>query len=324
MLECISPGLETSIQEYPGRVGFLDQGLPPSGPMDSWSFRLANVLVGNAPGTPALECQYIGPTLRFDAAAFIALCGADMNADLDGQPIESWTTVVVRAGQTLRLGPARKGARTYVAVAGGFDAPSIMQSRATFNKASIGGIGGGALQKRQVLRWGDAKTPQIRRVREECRPTFPVEKKWSVEVVAGPNDDWIDAAGHERFLTSDWKLTAKSDRTGFRLEGPGWTFTRKAFDKAPENGADPSNIIDHGYPLGAVNLAGQSPIILVHDGPSMGGFINPYTVPSAALWKLGQSRPGEVYRFHSISVAEAQRLAREQTAAVSENSLEPI
>lgn len=324
MLECINPGLETSIQEYPGRIGFLDQGLPPSGPMDSWSFRLANVLVGNPAGAPALECQYIGPTLRFGSGAVIALCGADMNPHLDNQPIESWSTVEVRAGQTLRLGPARRGARTYIAIAGGFDAPEIMQSRATFHKAAIGGIEGGALKKGQRLGWQNGSAPMPRRVRNECRPQFASDKIWSVEVVAGPNDDWIDAAGHERFLSSHWKLTAKSDRTGFRLEGPQWTFTRKAFDKAPENGADPSNIIDHGYPLGAINLAGQSPIILVHDGPSMGGFINPYTVPSAALWKLGQSRPGEIYRFRSISVAEAQRLAREQTAAASEHSLEPM
>jgi urea carboxylase len=86
----------------------------------------------------------------------------------------------------------------------------------------------------------------------------------------------------------------------------------------------PSNIIDHGYPLGAINLAGQTPIILVHDGPSMGGFINPYTVPSAALWKLGQSRPGDIYRFRAISVADAQKLAREQTSIVGASSLEPL
>jgi urea carboxylase len=158
-------------------------------------------------------------------------------------------------------------------------------------------------------------------VKAECRPEFSSSKQWQIEVVPGPDDDWIDEAGQARFLGSEWKLSAKSDRTGFRLDGPQWTFTAKAYDKLPENGSEPSNIIDHGYPLGAINLAGQTPIILVSDGPSMGGFINPYTVPSAAFWKLGQSRPGDVYRFKAVSVDEAQALRRTLDAVCSESSL---
>ncbi len=99
------------------------------------------------------------------------------------------------------------------------------------------------------------------------------------------------------------------DRTGFRLEGPDWRFTQKAYNKPKEHGSSPSNIIDHGYPMGAINLAGQTPIILVNDGPSMGGFINPYTVPSAAFWKLGQAKPGERFHFKLVSIDEAQIMA---------------
>ncbi len=324
MLLCLKPGLETSVQDYPGRIGFLDQGLPPSGPMDSWSFRLANLLVGNPCGAAALECQYLGPTLRFDVEAWIAICGSDMQPRLDGSPVEMWTTLRVRAGQTLEMGAARTGARAYLAIAGSIDVPETMGSRSTFHKASIGGVAGRALKAGQVLNVKPSTTPAPMRVRGDSRPVLSSDKRWTIEVVAGPNDDWIDAEGHHRFLSSDWKLTAKSDRTGFRLEGPEWTFSRKAYDKAPENGAEPSNIIDHGYPLGAINLAGQTPIILMHDGPSMGGFINPYTVPSAALWKLGQSRPGDFYRFQAISVADAQALAKAQTAACAAANLEPI
>jgi urea carboxylase len=120
----------------------------------------------------------------------------------------------------------------------------------------------------------------------------------------------VDAEGHQRFLGADWKLSSKSDRTGFRLDGPQWTFTAKAHNKAPEHGSEPSNIIDQGYPVGAINLAGQTPIILVNDGPSMGGFINPYTVPSAAFWKLGQAKPAEILNFKAVSVDEAQALRR--------------
>jgi urea carboxylase len=310
MLDVVNPGLETSIQDYPGRIGFWNQGFPPSGPMDSWSFRLANLLVGNPAGAAGLECQYMGPTLTFRRDGLIAVTGADMQPKLDGQPLPLWESVAVQAGQTLALGAARSGVRAYVAVAGGIDTPPWLGSRSTFHKAGVGGMEGRALQKGQTVPVAEGRGTPGRKVEPEARPTFSADKRWTIEVVAGPNDDWIDAAGHQRFLGSDWKLSAKSDRTGFRLEGPQWTFTEKATTKAPENGAEPSNIIDQGYPLGAINLAGQTPIILVNDGPSMGGFINPYTVPSAAFWKLGQSKPGDIYRFRAVDVAEAQALRR--------------
>ena len=146
-------------------------------------------------------------------------------------------------------------------------------------------------------------------------------KKWSVEVVKGPNDDWVDEKGHKMFLNSNWKLQSKSDRTGYRLEGPKWSFTEKATNKGLEHGTFPSNIIDQGYPVGAINLAGQTPIILVNDGPSMGGFIVPYTVPSASFWKLGQAKPGDSFNFVEISVEKAQTLRSEQTIICSEESL---
>ncbi|MBW8725579.1 MAG: biotin-dependent carboxyltransferase [Inquilinus limosus] len=324
MLDVIKPGLETSVQDWPGRIGFWNQGFPPSGPMDSWSFRLANVLVGNAPGAAGLECQFLGPTLKFQRDGVVAVTGADMQAALDGEPLPMWQSVAVRAGQTLAMAFARTGARTYIAVAGGIETEPWLGARATFHKAGVGGMNGRAIKEGQSVPVADAGGKAGRRVKDTARPDFAKAKRWTVEVVAGPNDDWIDAAGHERFLSADWKLSAKSDRTGFRLDGPQWSFTDKATDKAPEHGSLPSNIIDQGYPLGAINLAGQTPIILVNDGPSMGGFINPYTVPQAAFWKLGQSRPGEIYNFKAISVDEAQAMARRLRELCTEASIETV
>jgi urea carboxylase len=321
MFEVIVPGLETSIQDYPGRIGFWNQGFPPSGPMDSWSFRLANLLVGNDVGAAGLEVQYMGPTLTFQRDGVIAITGADMQPKLDGQPVPLWESVAVKAGQTLALTSSKIGVRCYIAIAGGIDTPPWLGSRSTFHKAGVGGMQGRALQKGQVVPVAPAKGTPGRKAKPDCRPSFATDKIWTIEVVAGPNDDWVDADGHKRFLSTDWKLSSKSDRTGFRLEGPQWTFTEKAYKKAPEHGAEPSNIIDQGYPLGAINLAGQTPIILVNDGPSMGGFINPYTVPSAAFWKLGQSKPGDIYRFKSISVDEAQVLRKKLNAVCSASSI---
>jgi len=321
MFEVIVPGLETSIQDFPGRIGFWNQGFPPSGPMDSWSFRIANLLVGNEAGAAGLEAQYMGPTLKFQRDGVIAITGADMQPKLDAQPVPLWESIAVKAGQTLALTSSKTGARSYIAIAGGIDTPAWLGSRSTFHKAGVGGMQGHALQKGQVVPVAKGKGTPGRKTKPECRPTFATDKIWTIEVVAGPNDDWVDEAGHKRFLSTDWKLSSKSDRAGFRLEGPQWTFTEKAYKKAPENGAEPSNIIDQGYPLGAINLAGQTPIILVNDGPSMGGFINPYTVPSATFWKLGQSKPGDIYRFKSISVDDAQTLRKELNAICSASSI---
>ena len=321
MIEVIKPGLETSVQDWPGRIGFWDQGFPPSGPMDAWSFRLANVLVGNAPGTAGLECQYLGPTLRFSADAVIAVTGADMAPKLDGVAVPLWESVAVRAGQTLALGAAKLGTRTYVAFAGGIASEPWLGSRSTFHQAGVGGIGGSALKVGHQIPIGTGAGVAGRRVKPEARPPIHGDKRWDIEVCAGPNDDWIDEAGQQRFLSADWKLSGKSNRTGFRLDGPDWTFAPKAYDKSPEHGSLPSNIIDHGYPLGAINLAGQTPIILVSDGPSMGGFINPYTVPQAAFWKLGQSKPGDIYNFRLVSVERAQAMAREMKARCTEASI---
>lgn len=321
MIEVIKPGLETSIQDYPGRIGYWAQGFPPSGPMDSWSFRLANLLVGNPPDAAGLECQFVAPTLKFHAATVFAICGADMQPTLEGKPVRTWESIAVAAGQTLALSFATLGARAYIAVAGGIGTPPWLGSRSTFHKAGVGGMEGHALKTGQMVPVGKGEGKPGRQVKPGARPILATDGVWTVEVVPGPNDDWIDEAGHKRFLSSDWKLSSKSDRTGFRLEGPQWTFTAKATDKAPEHGSEPSNIIDQGYPVGAINLCGQTPIILVNDGPSMGGFINPYTVPSAAFWKLGQAKPAQILRFKSVSVEEAQALRRRIDSICSEASI---
>ena len=321
MVQVIKKGLETSVQDYPGRIGTLNLGFPPSGPMDSWSFRLANVLVNNEPGTAALECQFMGPTLKFNDDRIIAITGADMSPKIDGTPVPLWESLEVKKDQTLEMAFATVGARSYIAFSGGINTTPWLGSRSTFHKAGVGGIDGKAIQDGQIIPLNRSKPVKGRKIKNSSIPVMSTNKKWLVEVVKGPNDDWVDEKGHKIFLNSDWKLQSKSDRTGYRLEGPKWSFTEKATNKGLEHGTFPSNIIDQGYPVGAINLAGQTPIILVNDGPSMGGFIVPYTVPSASFWKLGQAKPGDSFNFVEISVEEAQTLRTEQTMICSEASL---
>ena len=321
MVKVIKKGLETSVQDYPGRIGTLNLGFPPSGPMDSWSFRLANVLVENEPGTAALECQFMGPTLKFNSDRVIAITGADMSPKIDGTPVPLWESLEVKKDQTLEMAFAIIGARSYIAFSGGINTTSWLGSRSTFHKAGVGGIDGKAIQDGQIIPLNKSKSVAGRKIKKSSIPVMSTNKKWSVEVVKGPNDDWVDEKGHKMFLNSDWKLQSKSDRTGYRLKGPKWSFTKKATHKSLEHVTFPSNIIDQGYPVGAINLAGQTPIILVNDGPSMGGFIVPYTVPSASFWKLGQAKPGDSFNFVEISVEKAQALRAEQTVICSEASL---
>jgi urea carboxylase len=306
IVEVIKPGLETTVQDYPGRVGVVSLGYPISGPMDSWSFRIANRLVGNEAGAAGLECQYIGPELRFHDDRVIAVCGAEIPIALDGAAIAGWTSVAVGAGQRLALGSARRGARAYVAISGGIAVSPFLGSRATYRLGQVGGIDGAALKAGQRLSLGVGVGTSGRRVGAGARPGFPEDRIWSVDVVPGPNDDWIDEPGQARFLSSDWTVSAHSNRVGLRLEGPEWTFARKAYEKSPENGTHPSNVIEHGYGLGSINLCGQTPIVLGPDGLTLGGFINPYTVPTGSLWKTGQARPGDIFRFTPVTVEEAQ------------------
>ena len=321
MVQVIKKGLETSVQDYPGRIGTLNQGFPASGPMDSWSFRLANILVGNKTGDAALECQFIGPTLKFTDDRTIAITGADMSPKIDGKSVPLWESIEVKANQILELEFATIGARSYIAFAGGIISEPWLGSRSTFHKAGVGGIDGKAIENNQIIPLGKNKKIHPRKIKKSSIPEISKDKNWSIEVVLGPNDDWIDDKGHEIFFKSKWKLQAKSDRTGYRLDGPKLSFTDKATNKSLENGSEPSNIIDQGYPAGAINLAGQTPIILVNDGPSMGGFINPYTVPSSAFWKLGQAKPGDTFNFVEVSVEKAQLLRAEQSLICSEESL---
>jgi len=321
MVQVIKKGLETSVQDYPGRIGALNLGFPPSGPMDSWSFRLANVLVENEPGAAALECQFMGPTLKFNSDRIIAITGANMSPKINGTPVPLWESLEVKKDQVLEMSFATVGARSYIAFSGGINTTPWLGSRSTFHKAGVGGVEGKAIQEGQIIPLNKSKSVAGRKIKKNSIPVMSTNKKWSVEVVKGPNDDWVDKKGHKMFLNSDWKLQSKSDRTGYRLDGPNWTFTEKATHKGLEHGTFPSNIIDQGYPVGAINLAGQTPIILVNDGPSMGGFIVPYTVPSASFWKLGQAKPGDSFNFVEISVEKAQTLRAEQTTICSEASL---
>lgn len=296
-VEVIQPGTHTSIQEFPGRVGYWDIGVPPSGPMDDLAFRLANELVGNVGAAAGLELTVSGPTLKFNAPAVIALCGAPMTAELDGQPVQYWTAFKVAAGSVLKLRSIRgAGQRTYLAVRGGFDVPPYMGSRATFTLGQFGGHAGRALRAGDTLRLQEnIELTEVGSPLPSSRiPTY--SNTWTIDVMSGPHGapDFFTEADIQAFFAAEWEVHYNSSRTGVRLIGPRPEWARA---DGGEAGLHPSNIHDNAYAIGAIDFTGDMPVILGPDGPSLGGFVCPATIISSELWKIGQLRPGDKVKF---------------------------
>jgi len=311
-IEVLEGGTQTTVQDYPGRLGYWHVGVPPSGPMDTLAFRLANRLVGNAEGMSALEITTMGPRLRFDADAVVALTGADMGATLDGEPVERWQAFTVRAGSTLRLGAVRNGGtRAYLAIAGGIDAPSFLGSRATFMLGGFGGHAGRALRAGDVIHLlaenqanapaAEAETPA--QIAEAQRPVYT--RQWEIGVLYGPHGEpeFFTPADIEMIFSTEWRVHYHSDRTGVRLVGPKPEWARK---DGGEAGLHPSNIHDNAYAIGSIDFTGDMPILLGPDGPSLGGFVCPAVVVEAELWKLGQLKAGDAVRFRRVTLAQAE------------------
>ncbi|MFO7859445.1 MAG: urea carboxylase [Ectothiorhodospiraceae bacterium] len=313
-MEVLAAGTQTTVQDWPGRVGYWDVGVPPSGPMDALAFRLGNRIVGNDSGAAGLEVTLSGPTLRFNTAAVIALTGAPMPATLDGESVAFWQPVTVAAGQVLKIGQLRgTGARAYLLIAGGLDVPLHMGSRATFTLGRMGGHAARALVPGDILHIANQAIAEPERPHADIVPALG--SPWTLRSVYGPHGapDFFTPQDIETFFATDWQVHYNSSRTGVRLIGPRPEWAR---DDGGEAGLHPSNIHDNAYAIGTVDFTGDVPVILGPDGPSLGGFVCPATVVSADLWKLGQLQPGDTIRFQPVSVAEATRLEREQDAAI--------
>jgi urea carboxylase len=313
-VEVLKPGTHSTVQEYPGRLGYWNVGVPPSGPMDALAFRLANRIAGNREWHAALELTGTGPTLKFGIETSIALAGARMTATLDGKAIPYWEPVRVPAGGVLSIGGIQgAGQRTYLAVAGGFVVPPYLGSKATFTLGQFGGHVGRALRTGDVLRLS-APEAMVRLLQSDESPdaASPAPaalipkygKQWNITVTPGPHGapDFFTDDDMRAFYAADWEVHYNSSRTGVRLIGPKPAWARA---DGGEAGLHPSNVHDNAYAIGAVDYTGDMPVILGPDGPSLGGFVCPAIVTRADLWKLGQLRPGDRVRFHCISVEDA-------------------
>jgi urea carboxylase len=323
-VEVTDGGALTTVQDYPGRLGYWDVGVPPSGPMDSRSFRAGNLLLGNPEGAAGLECAVAGPTLRFHCDTEIVVAGADFSAHIDGYPAPRWARIAVRAGSVVELRECKgPGARAYILFRGGLRVPLYLGSASTFTLGKFGGHAGRALRTGDVLHISEGEAAQTARSvpslqarisTVDCNPedaghdaglgsgdlhslSIPeFMNHWTVRVMYGPHGapDFFTPRAIDAFFASAWTVHFNSSRTGVRLIGPKPEWSRP---DGGEAGLHPSNIHDNAYAIGAIDFTGDMPVILGPDGPSLGGFVCPAVVLDEELWKIGQLRPGDTIRF---------------------------
>ena len=307
MLEVIDPGLLTTVQDT-GRYGYQRYGVPVSGAMDMFALRVANLLVGNDGSAAGLEMTVLGPRIKFLTRVSIAVTGGDLDPYLDDEPLALWRSKIVSKDSVLRFQGARDGVRSYLAVSGGVDVPIVMGSRATYLKGAFGGLEGRALRAADVLRAMPAETDvglvERSLPRGVVAPSYGHQHE--IRVVLGPQEKAFTADGIATFLGSEYSVSINSDRMGYRLDGPSVEHI---------SGAD---LVSDGTSLGAVQVPGDgSPIILLADRGTTGGYTKIATVISTDVDRLAQAMPGDKVRFKSVTVEEGHSVLRRSEAVLA-------
>ncbi|EEG77324.1 5-oxoprolinase subunit C family protein [Dethiobacter alkaliphilus] len=300
--EVLSGGLLSTVQDE-GRFGWQAYGLPAAGAMDWYAFQTGNMLLGNAAEVAALEITLAGPTLRFTCNSMVAVTGAPLPVLLNGKEMPLWQSFVVKTGQQLSLGAVSAGCRAYLCVAGGILVPKVLGSRSTYLRGQLGGVDGRELAAGDFL----PLEPCTAVGREglyllpEAIPAYP--KSQSVRVMLGPQDDYFSIDALNALLHSEYKITPESDRMGYRLDGPQLTHKESA------------DIISDGVVPGALQVPGHgTPIIMMADRPTTGGYPKIATVITADLWKVAQLKPGDSIRFQEVDFYQARQALYETRA----------
>ncbi|WP_028937968.1 biotin-dependent carboxyltransferase family protein [Pseudonocardia spinosispora] len=317
-LNVLRPGLMTTVQDG-GRIGHYHLGMPPSGAMDRYAYRVGAMLVGNADGEACLECTYFGPEIEFTEPTLIAVTGADLPAKINGSVVDGWTAHQVKAGDVLSFEYLRGGARAYLSVAGGIDVPTVLGSRSTYTLIGSGGLDGRPLKEGDQLKIGtpSADATAGASVPERLRTRHPAQVE--LRVVVGLSSYRVQPDSLAAFFETDWRVTPDANRVGYRYRGGSIDFV----PRTPPAGAgsDPANVVDIGYPIGSIQVPGGSePIALLHDAVTGGGYATIATIISADLAAAGQSKTNDVTRFVEVTLDEALQARTEESTRLSEVS----
>lgn len=310
VVEVIDGGSDTAVQDFPGRQGLWHIGVPPSGPMDSYSFRLANKIVGNDEHAAGLECSFQGPTLLFHSPTIVAVVGANAPVTLDEEKREHGMAISIGAGQKLSIGTATNGSRVYLAIRGGIQVPEVLGSRSTFAIGHLGGHNGRSLRIGDLLPMAPTTNEGLPLLKAPHTVLPSIEgREWVVGAIPGPHGSptHFTQDGLRELFNGSWTVHYNSNRLGIRVTGPRPEWARETGGDA---GLHPSNIHDSPYSIGNVSFTGDEAVVLTADGPSLGGFVAFATIAEAEMWKFGQMRPGDHLRLLPISLDDAKTLAR--------------
>jgi len=304
-IKILKPGLATTVQDL-GRPGYYHIGIPLSGGMDRHALAAANLLVGNAEGAAVLEAVFMGPEIEFTEERMVAVTGAELPPKVDGVPREIWSSFKVKRGETLSFDFLKKGARAYIAVAGGIDVPLVLGSRSTYALGALGGFKGRKLEAGDELPVGAAATmvKEGRTVAAELRG-LPEAMPTELRVMPGLYWHRISEAAGNGFFSDTWKVAPEADRIGYRFKG-GKPLAFVPREPPFGAGSDPSNITDACYPYGSIQVpGGTEPIVLHRDAVSGGGYFMVGTVISADMDLIGQLQPNTPVKFVKVEMDEA-------------------
>jgi antagonist of KipI len=299
-IEILAPGPLTTIQDW-GRFGYGRYGVPPSGALDTFSLRAANLLVGNPENEACLEITMFGIRIKALRDAAIAVTGGDLRPFCNDKPFGMWTSSILKGGDTLSFRGVKGGCRSYLAIGGGFSLPEVLGSRSTNLSSGFGGLSGRALKKGDML---SAHSPHLhlktegRGLPQDLIPLY--SSKWHLRVTFGPQDDQFTEEGRNTFLNAPYQVSYQSDRTGIRLAGP-------SVEKRPEV---EESIISEGVIPGAIQVPGDGQPIIILVEIVTGGYRKIATVISADLPLLGQLKPGDTMSFEEVSLHEAYEALR--------------
>ena len=320
VFEVLDAGPSATIQDFPGRQGLWHVGIPLSGPMDDYAFRIANRVLGNDLGAAALECTHAGPKLLFHHDAHIAVAGGPALLQIDDVTVPVLCPNFVKAGQTVQLGVLEAGCRAYLAIKGGIDVPEVFGSRSTFALGRMGGHCGRPLSAGDLIPFFESSGIPLPANSKSFSSIIPIyTKSWVVKVMAGPHafPDFFPESSFKELFKHHWKVHYNSNRVGVRLTGPTPQWAR---DNGGAAGLHPSNIHDSPYSIGSISFTGDEAVILTCDGPSLGGFVVFATVVSAEMWKLGQMLPGDEILLSPVSVGEAMSLSSNLSQSIRDAS----
>jgi biotin-dependent carboxylase-like uncharacterized protein len=270
-------------------------GIPVSGALDLFAFRIANTLVGNEKNQAALEITITGPQLSVLADSEVAVTGAEIGVTLNGRPVAMWCSFRIKTGDLLTIHQIKSGCRAYLAVSGGLDVPVVMGSRSTYVGGHLGGFKGRPLQPGDRLQARYRKILNFSRaVLEKDIPRF--SPKISLQAIAGPQDDFFDE-GMDLLFSSEFMISSKADRMGYRLQGP----------LIPISSQKPKSIVSEPSMPGGIQIpADEQPIILLVE-QTVGGYAKIATVISTDISKIAQATPGDTIRFKQTSIEDAHR-----------------